>query len=130
MHNNLKPCPFCGSDDVSAEKHRLCQDAFTASVTCHKCGGSMIGSSDVSEIDAELDAIKKWNARHVETCQNIGDDLNPLHEVDQFVCSKCGFHLEDWVEVYYDYDYGFPPDKAYYEYALEHCPHCSRKVVD
>lgn len=63
-------------------------------------------------------------------CNNIGDQLNPLHEVDQFVCSECYIHLEDWVKVYYDYDFGYPPDKIEYEYAFKFCPNCGKRVVD
>lgn len=64
------------------------------------------------------------------TCKNIGDEHNPLSESDQFVCSECTVHLEDWHEVYYDYDYGVPPSKGLYEFVFKYCPNCGRKVVD
>lgn len=66
----------------------------------------------------------------VKTCKNIGDEFNPLHEVDQFVCSRCGIHLEDWCRVVYDYDHGISRDKTFYEYVMEYCPHCGAKVAE
>ena len=65
-----------------------------------------------------------------ETCKNIGDKENPLYEADQFVCSKCGIQLEDWVSIYYDYDFGYPPDKIECEYIFKFCPNCGRKIED
>ena len=62
----------------------------------------------------------------METCQHIGD----INEVDQFICSECGIHLEDWVRVEYDEDWGYPPEKFIYEYAFKYCPNCGRKIVD
>ena len=64
------------------------------------------------------------------TCRNIGDEHNLLHQVDQFVCSECTIHLEGWHEIYYDYDYGIPPSKDFYEYVFEYCPNCGRKIIE
>lgn len=129
MTSILKSCPFCGSEAVELVPHYMCQDEITAHVECYECEAQVYGYGD-TEANAKLDAIKKWNKRYVETCKNTGDKNNPLHEVDQFVCSECGFHLEDWTEVYYDDDWGFTTEPTYYEYALEHCPHCGREVAE
>ena len=59
------------------------------------------------------------------TCEHIGE----LNEVDQFVCSECGIHLEDWVEVWFDEDFGYPASEVHSEYAFRHCPNCGRKIV-
>lgn len=64
------------------------------------------------------------------TCKNIGDKSNPLHEVDQFVCSECRIHLEDQVKIEYDEDFGYPPEKFIYEYTFKFCPNCGKKVVE
>lgn len=51
------------------------------------------------------------------TCHNIAEE-NP---VDEFVCSKCGIHLYDWIRV---------RDEDYYEYEFKYCPNCGAKVVE
>lgn len=52
-----------------------------------------------------------------KTCRNITKE-NP---VDDFVCSKCGVHLYDWIRV---------RDEDYYEYEFKYCPNCGAKVVE
>lgn len=50
-------------------------------------------------------------------CQNITKE-NP---VDDFVCSKCGLHVHDWIR---------ERDEDYYEFELKYCPNCGAKVVE
>ena len=52
-----------------------------------------------------------------ETCRNITEE-NP---VDDFVCSKCGIHLYDWIR---------KDDEDWYEYEFKYCPNCGAKVVE
>lgn len=127
----LKECPFCGSDDLisSVDTKPGIDGMYDASVGCIECDVTMYGYGKTRE-EARLDVVKMWNKRHINKCENIGDKNNPLHESDQFVCSNCGFHLEDWAEVYYDDDWGFNTEPTYYDYVMEHCPHCGAKVVD
>ena len=66
----------------------------------------------------------------MDTCKNIGDKSNPLHEVDQFVYSECRIHLEDQAKIEYSEDFGYPPEKFFYEYAFKFCPNCGKKVVE
>ena len=53
MSEELKPCPFCGSDDVDLQCYE--DDGFH--VVCGKCGGNMPGWDDPDE------AIEAWNRR-------------------------------------------------------------------
>jgi len=66
---NLKPCPFCGSTNVSVEDHRL-----RFSVSCEDCSALVLGDiapepdtqEECENIDfdaLELTAINNWNAR-------------------------------------------------------------------
>ena len=56
-------------------------------------------------------------SKEENTCQNI-TEKDP---VDDFVCSKCGIHLYDWVRVC---------DEDWYEYEFKYCPNCRAKVVE
>ena len=44
------------------------------------------------------------------------------HESDEFICSNCGLHLEDWV--------GRDTDGSAYEFAFRFCPNCGGAVKD
>ena len=50
-----------------------------------------------------------------------GSNITKNHPVDEFICSKCGIHLEEWVRVVIDED---RDDTYYYEYAFYFCPNC------
>ncbi len=42
------------------------------------------------------------------------------YEADEFICSNCGLHLEDWV--------GRDTDGSCYEFAFRFCPNCGGMV--
>lgn len=54
-------------------------------------------------------------------CLNINPDYN---EVDQFICSKCGIHLQEWIKVEDE------EDGWYSEYEFKYCPNCGRKIME
>ena len=47
------------------------------------------------------------------------------HEVDEFRCSVCGLHLEDWSRRIFDED---TDDEFFVEYAFKYCPNCGAKM--
>lgn len=55
--------------------------------------------------------------------KNIGADYG---EQDQFICSECGIHLQDWVRIDED-DY---EDGVVHEYVFRFCPNCGRRIDD
>lgn len=57
MNEELKPCPFCGSDQVSVSIGETGVGGDFYYVECEKCAG-MCGSSSKQE-----DAVKAWNKR-------------------------------------------------------------------
>lgn len=57
-----------------------------------------------------------------KTCKNI-TDKNP---VDEFVCSSCGFIIDDFSRVKVDDD----GEVFHYEYEIKYCPNCGAKVED
>lgn len=58
-------------------------------------------------------------------CYNIGN----LYEADQFICSKCGIHLEDWVRIRIDEDF-YPPIIDYVDYIFKYCPECGTEIKE
>lgn len=58
-----------------------------------------------------------------KTCRNDGTDYSGC---DQFICSECGIHLQDWVLIdmldYYD--------GIVHEYEFKYCPNCGAKVEE
>ncbi len=46
-------------------------------------------------------------------------------DVDEFICSECGLHLENWVSVEVDED---TDEKTYHEYRLQFCPNCGARM--
>lgn len=65
-----------------------------------------------------------WN-REVEEMHHERNDNQNYHESDEFRCSECGLHLEDWSRVVYDEDSG---EEYYQEYVFKYCPECGTKI--
>ena len=53
------------------------------------------------------------------------NDNRYYHEADEFRCSVCGLHLEDWVKCVYDEESG---DESWVGYAFKYCPECGAKI--
>lgn len=47
-------------------------------------------------------------------------------DCDEFICHKCGIHVEDWKQIKIDPDDG---EKELCEYKFKHCPECGAKVT-
>lgn len=84
----IKPCPFCGSD---AESEYAMQDRNTHGVYCIGCEASMDG------FDFQEQAIKAWNTRHqplVESaCREIAAQSEDIRELESKL-SACQQQLE------------------------------------
>lgn len=62
-----------------------------------------------------------------ESLQPLTYNENPDHiDCDEFVCHKCGIHVEGWKRIKIDSDTG---EEDVYEYALKHCPECGAKII-
>lgn len=73
---------------------------------------------------AELeDKIESGELCEQKTCKNFSEK----HPVDEFICSECGFHYEDFSETKYDED-GEYSYKV--EFVTKYCPNCGAKVED
>ena len=60
----------------------------------------------------------------VEQCENVAERYA---DCDEFVCSKCGIHLMEWVKVSIDEDYD---DEIHSEYVFKYCPNCGAKIKE
>lgn len=61
----IKPCPFCGSEDLNISASRESQwDDY--SVYCESCfaAGPILGPACGSHKERASEAIKQWNAAH------------------------------------------------------------------
>ena len=59
MVNELKPCPFCGSENIEITSY--CADLVF--IQCDGCGATF------PHFDSEKEAIKAWNGR-VDNAEN------------------------------------------------------------
>lgn len=71
---------------------------------------------------AEVDAMPTIEA--VPVVYGFNDNRN-YHEADEFRCSECGIHLEDWVKHIYDED---TDDEYFQGYVFKYCPNCGAKM--
>lgn len=64
----LKPCPFCGSEDLEIEYSCLgLRGKRFADVACVECGVTMHG-------DCDEEAIQHWNRRYTEKPSRISEN--------------------------------------------------------
>ena len=66
-----------------------------------------------------LDAVKDKLCSIYDETTNEGD----LAYCDDFLCSKCGIHLTDWVRMDAN-------EEDRYEYEFKFCPECGAKIVN
>lgn len=53
----LKPCPFCGGENVKIFRHRAYQEVNTWSVCCHDCGFGSVANLNKGAL------VELWNTR-------------------------------------------------------------------
>lgn len=115
----LKPCPFCGSNIVEAvyedpDPHGR-HFAFVRCENCRADGPYGVGHSKVGAIE---DAEGEWNRRDGRTCRNVYEErVHPMVQCNNgFMCSECGETVQDC---------------EHYEVtgAWNYCPGCVARVV-
>ena len=112
MRSELKPCPFCGGEDldvhVGASFGRLHENV---TITCNDCIGSIYGGT-------EQRAIAAWNTRAERTCTVKPHGYLIINGEDSdmrcWSCSECayGWHISD------------------YDKQFSYCPNCGAEVVE
>lgn len=101
--NELKPCPFCGKDELDIHTQQMEVDWFAAYLLCKTCGMQMVRDSD-TEQKALNNLAKAWNTRAAvtdeqfaiavhdgdvwrkeQTCEMVFNQLAGMYQ-----CSECG----------------------------------------
>lgn len=116
-NEQLMTCPFCGSK-AHIEEHVFHTYCATYGVRCDN--ENCLAESD-QFYDTMGEAVVAWNTRVTDDKPVVrGENIGTLAESDQFICSKCGIHLQDWVRVEVEAD----GDLGIYEYVFNFCPNC------
>lgn len=65
MSEQLKPCPFCGSDNVEEQPAEQCDAVrWVAEIYCHDCDSRVSSqSTDRSPLEASETVVDIWNRR-------------------------------------------------------------------
>jgi len=99
MSNELKPCPFCGSDEVSLSNSQNLEGGISSYyIECHKCAGMgpEVSHTDCFALESNLKKVTKlWNTRPDSslTAQNA-----LIEKIKGFIgeTSKCSPDLFKW----------------------------------
>lgn len=125
----LKPCPFCGKTNIF-----VCKEDGEYQVVCDFSQEGCGASSGFRE--SMKKAVEVWN-RRVDISALTAADVQPVIETenmatvsDEFICKKCGIHLEDYSKVVMDEDSDGYIDELHYEYEPKFCPECGAKIVE
>lgn len=93
---------------------------------CERIDHTVSTEVEVIQAKAYAEGIDSERKRISDWCRPSVENLNPDYaDCDQFVCSNCGIHLQDWVRIDAD-DYDA---SIVHEYVFRFCPHCGGKVV-
>lgn len=91
-------------------------DAFEEFIR-KKCADSLV--------DLWLELVRRQpTIDAVPVVHGFNDNQN-YSDVDEFRCSECGLHLEDWVKHVYDEELD---EEFIKEYTFKHCPECGAKI--
>ena len=128
---DLKPCPFCASDNV---RIAVTMHESWYYGECESCGGR------TDFCDSQAEAIAAWNARAelgsgmCEKVYAVGGIIaqaecrDVCSDIEQFTCSVCGFNcdLTSWIT-----PIGCDRPIVHHHHGTpNYCPNCGAKVVD
>lgn len=109
---------------IEKKEHRLIYaDKLKAHYAWWKGGTREMTMDEAkSGFDTIIDLQPTVEAEPIRHGRNIATEYD---DVDEFVCSECGLHLENWVSVEVDEDTG---EKTYHEFRLRRCPYCGARM--
>src|SRR5574344_965151 len=110
MSEELKPCPFCGSEarfvKVSDTMGSMKLTAWK--VQCSKCWCSPYPNNAHGDKNV---VAQQWNTRAERTCHVVRIPMPSYPNMGE--CSECGWSSDNWTNE-----------------RFAHCPGCGAKVVD
>ena len=102
-------------------KGRLCDECPLFDFNCSRLTNPPIDNDDeIWKLD-KIAILEDWIRTHY--CANAGTEYA---ETDQFICSECGLHLQDWVQIV---DSDDTEDTTLSEYTFKYCPNCGREIL-
>lgn len=124
MSDELKPCPFCGSEATMQDTEDWSPYSRWM-VRCTECG------MDTGGRESKSAAISAWNARAERTCRfSLEEDREMLAE--KAACGPGEFVTQDMPDLLWtcsacgeQYRNGLDALPKW----LKHCPNCGAKVV-
>lgn len=78
--------------------------------------GGGVAAFVIDDYNKAVDGVQSVDAKPVVRGANIATEYA---ECDQFICSKCGIHLQDWNLIEDDYE-----DGIVHEFVFNFCPNC------
>ena len=117
MSEELKSCPFCGSEEEVGMVGYCYSDTGGHAmdewhVSCRSCGAR------TAEYRSEGGAVEVWNRRVERTCRAVLHRVEYQEGVVAHTCSECG-------EILVCFDFEQDPPKP-----IGYCPNCGAKVVN
>lgn len=86
---------------------------------CVRCKCTDIKVGDKSLFDYVKDFPEATVVSEIKA-KNVNENYS---DYDEFRCSRCGLHLEDWTRIVYEDN-----ETIYPEYAFKYCPECGAKI--
>ena len=96
----VKPCPFCGSDDLHIITVYIDDNAYDA-IECRECD-AIFTSCD----DTDREIFNAWNRRHKRSVK-VEKEFRVSSSVRTGLCGACGYDVID---------------------SYKHCPDCGAKL--
>lgn len=123
MAEELKPCPFCGGEEVYVEEYEHHPGAVRWRVLCAGC----MAGIDTGTRQSAGDAVLDWNRRAERTCR-VEVERRKLSQTQTAVvktCSECGFEFGVEKENTFPFEVTLnvvvPPS---------YCPNCGARIVE
>ena len=79
------------------------------------------------KVNTEYDMVDLCPTIEAEPVRHGHNENKEYHEADEFRCSECGLHLEDWTRYVYDENSN---EEYVQEYVFKRCPECGAKIGD
>ncbi len=96
-------------------------------IACALKGELTYGKIKIDVVKLIMGSLKAEPTITAESLQPLTYNENMDYlDCDEFICHKCGIHIEDWKRIKIGPDDG---EKELCEYTFKHCPECGAKII-